>query len=238
MPVTTLQSIVSIQSTLSSFHPLLIEGHSRDSRDPSIVADRIIFNLKRSWNERNVTKPVILITQGDPLTERGISAITRNVADGLKIKRCLICLDEDIDQEHSILADRHDVSYELKYSQLVNIINDEGNSSKEDTTMCTDIRNKAIQKLTNEIERKLHYKNMKRKSLNQDPMPSWTRQYALLQEVTKVAMKQISGEVTIAHATGDIAEFSVTSFYEVGLEMGLIGENDMVNYHSDSDNDV
>lgn len=135
------------------------------------------------------------------------------------------------------MADRHDVSYELKYSQLVNIINDEGNSSKEDTTICTDIRNKAIQKLTNEIERKLHYKNMKRKSLNQDPMPSWTRQYALLQEVTKVAMKQISGEVTIAHATGDIAEFSVTSFYEVGLEMGLIGENDMVNYHSDSDND-
>ena len=91
-----------------------------------------------------MTKPVILITQGDPLTERGISAITRHVADGLKTKRVLVCLDEDIDPEHSILADRHDVSYELKYSQLVNIINDEGNSSKEDTTICTDIRNEEI----------------------------------------------------------------------------------------------
>ena len=50
-------------------------------------------------------------------------------------------------------------------------------------------------------------------------------------EVTKAALKGISGEVTVAHATGDIAEFSVTSFYEVGLELGLIDEkNDMVYY--------
>lgn len=41
-------------------------------------------------------------------------------------------------------------------------------------------------------------------------------------------MKRISGEVTVAHATGEIAEFSVTSFYEVGLELGLIVEDDMV----------
>ena len=53
-------------------------------------------------------------------------------------------------------------------------------------------------------------------------------------EVTKAALKGISGEVTVAHATGDIAEFSVTSFFEVGLEMGLIDEkNDMV-YYSES----
>ena len=52
--------------------------------------------------------------------------------------------------------------------------------------------------------------------------------------MTKAAFKTISGEVTVAHATGDIAEFSVTSFYEVGLELGLIDEkNDMV-YFSDN----
>jgi len=52
-------------------------------------------------------------------------------------------------------------------------------------------------------------------------------------EVTKAALKNVSGEVTVAHATGDIVEFSVTSFYEVGLELGLIDEkNDMV-YYSD-----
>ena len=36
---------------------------------------------------------------------------------------------------------------------------------------------------------------------------------ALLQEVTKAAFKAIGGEVSVAHATDDIAAFSVTSFY-------------------------
>ena len=39
------------------------------------------------------------------MTERGISAITRIVASELGVKRCLICLDEEIDAEHSVLAD-------------------------------------------------------------------------------------------------------------------------------------
>ena len=53
-------------------------------------------------------------------------------------------------------------------------------------------------------------------------------------EVTKAAFKKISGEVTVAHANGEIAEYSVTSFYEVGLELGLIDDAvDMV-YYSDS----
>lgn len=38
----------------------------------------------------------------------------------------------------------------------------------------------------------------------------------------------------MAHATGDIAEFSVTSFYEVGLELGLIDENEDMVYYSDN----
>jgi len=49
-----------------------------------------------------------------------------------------------------------------------------------------------------------------------------------LQEVTKVGMKHVAGEVTVAHATDSIQEYSVTSFYEVGMELKLIDEDDMV----------
>lgn len=51
-----------------------------------------------------------------------------------------------------------------------------------------------------------------------------------------MALKKISGEVSVAHATGDIAEMSVTSFYEVGLNLGLIDENQDMVYYSDNSN--
>jgi len=224
-PVKILRSVLSIQSTLSKYHPLLIEGHSSDTRDPSAVANQITNNLKRSWNKRNITKPIILITQGDPLTERGISAITRIVANNLGIKRCLVCLDGHIDPEHAILADRHDVLYELTYSQLVQILNDtsfDGSPSSNEET------------LEDAVDNTIERKNARRAALGQDPLADWYKKYALLQEVTKSAFKQISGEVTVAHATDEIMEFSVTSFYEVGLELGFIDAQDMVNYSTDN----
>ena len=230
-PVKILRSVLSIQTALSKYHPLLIEGHSMDTRDPSTVATQITNNLRRSWKERNITKPIILITQGDPLTERGISAITRCVANNLGIKRCLVCLDEHIDPEHAILADRHDVLYELTYSQLVEILNDtlfdRGPSGEE-----MDTNN--VAKLTEVVDNIIARKNARREALGKDPLADWYKKYALLQEVTKSAFKQISGEVTVAHATDDIMEFSVTSFYEVGLEVGFIDVQDMVNYSTDN----
>jgi len=235
-PISLLRSVLSIQSTLSPFHPLLIEGHSRDTRDPTVVANQIVSNLRQSWKERNVTKPPILITQGDPLTEKGISAITRIVANELGVKRCLVCLDEDIDPDHSQLADRHDVVYELKYSQLVEILNQQKMTTDEEDGPGDDDKEKMSNKLTVAINNKIAMKNDKRKTLGQDNLADWYPKYALLQEVTKAAFKQISGEVTVAHATGDIAEFSVTSFYEVGLELGFIDEKtDMVNYYDSSE---
>lgn len=225
-PIQILRSVLSIQTTLKGYHPLLIEGHTNDNRNPIVVANQITKNLKRSWNERNITKPIILITQGDPLTERGISAITRCVANNLGIKRCLVCLDPHIDPEHANLADRHDVLYELQYSQLVQILND---TSSDTGTSCDMDTN--IAKLTHAIDNTIARKNSRRKTLGQDPLADWYKKYALLQEVTKAALKQISGEVTVAHATDDIMEFSVTSFYEVGLELGFIDARDMVNYH-------
>jgi hypothetical protein len=153
------------------------------------------------------------VTQGDPLTERGISAITRCVANELGIKRCLVCLDRHIDPEHSILADRHDVLYEMTYSQLVEILNN-GEGAKNDN----------IDKLTEAIDNTIARKNAQRKEQGKEPLADWYKKYALLQEVTKSAFKQVGGEVTVAHAhaTDEIREFSVTSFYLVGLELGLI----------------
>ena len=53
--------------------------------------------------------------------------------------------------------------------------------------------------------------------------------------MTKASFKIISGEVTVAHSTENINEFSVTSFYKVGLKLGLIDDNvDMV-YYTDSE---
>jgi len=213
---TILRNILAVRSTLSQYHPLVIEGHTRDTRDPSIVANRIISNLESHWAQRNITKPIILITQGDPLTEYGISAITRIVANGLNVKRVLVCLDEDIDPGHTKQADRHDVIYELKYSQLIEIL---GHDDDE-----------VVKRLSEAVEEKIAHYNGKRREMGKNPLADWYKQYALLQEVTKAAIKLVSGDVTVAHTTDEIAEFSVTSFYEVGIELGLIHENDMLYY--------
>ena len=227
--MTILRSISSIQSTLSPFHPLLIEGHSRDSRDPTIVGQQLVKNIKNNWKERNITKPPILITQGDPLTETGISAITRIVANELDIKRCLVCLDDLIDPEHSVLADRHDVIYELRYSQLVDILDG-------DTTCTNQTELKTSKQLTDAIENRITMMNKKRVSLGKEKLADWYIKYAMLQEVTKSAFKSISGELTVAHSVDEINEFSVTSFYEIGLELGLIDDkNDMVYYTENTD---
>lgn len=231
-----LTNLLSIQSTLSPFHPLLIEGPSKDNRDPSHVASQIVSDLRSHWKRRNVTKPILLITQGDPLTERGISAITRLVADELNVKRCLVCLDEHIDSQHSVLADRHDVQLELRYSHLVDIINKNNHCADNKTCSSREQQQEEeplIDVIDRAIDERIDSKNKKLKAINLRPMAPWSKQYALLQEVTKLGFKRICGEVTIAHTVQDVPEFGVTGFYEVGLELGLIDESmDMVGYSS------
>ena len=122
--------------------------------------------------------------------EKGISAITRIVANELGVKRCLVCLDEDIDPEHSQLADRHDVIYELKYSQLVNILN--GVTDDGDATTSSSLQKKVMdeshkeaqliaQQLTEAIDNTITLKNEKRSTLGQEELADWYRKYALLQ---------------------------------------------------------
>ena len=69
------------------------------------------------------------------------------------------------------------------------------------------------------------------RSQEQKPfLPQYFFDFAMLQEVTKIACKQICGGVTIAHTSQEISPFSVTSFFEVGLTLGLIGEEDMISF--------
>ena len=61
-----------------------------DTRDPKVVAESVVESIRRHWEARPPSKPVLLMIQGDPLEPRGISAITRLVADALMVDRGLI----------------------------------------------------------------------------------------------------------------------------------------------------
>ena len=102
-----------------------------------------------------------------------------------------MCLDTDIDPEHSELADRHDVIYELKYSQLVDILNgitddnDNNNTGRSSSLQKKDGTNEegqlVSQKLTEAVENTISLKNGKRSTLGKEELADWYRQYALLQ---------------------------------------------------------
>jgi hypothetical protein len=206
-----------LRGTLQQYHPLVIEGHTRDTRCASTVANRIVNSLQQRWEEQNMTKPIILVSQGDPLQESGISAITRNVAKELGVKRCLVCFDDYIDPEHSMNADRHGVIYEMKYSQLLDVLKEHDEH--------------LFHRLEQAVDREISNKNDRRKQFGKEPLASYYKNYALLQEVTKSAIKIVSGDLTLAHTIEEITEFSVTSFYSVGIDLGLVHEEDVVPYH-------
>jgi len=92
--VKILKNLVMLRQALQGYHPLVIEGHGQriDKRCAKTIANSIADHLQKRWKNQNMTKPIILISQGDPLEKSGISAITRNVAKELELKRCLICL--------------------------------------------------------------------------------------------------------------------------------------------------
>ena len=73
-------------------------------------------------------------------------------------------------------------------------------------------------------------KNERRLANDKYPLPGYYRIFALLQEVTKVSCKQICNGITIAHTSSEISDFSVSSFYRVGLDLGLIDPCEMVPY--------
>ena len=194
---------------LAQIHPLIIEGMGGyDPRDPEPIARQIAYQLRERWQAQPPTQPVILLTQGDPIEERGISAITRHVADELGVPRAMVFLDPDIADYHKPNADHHGVILEIPYSVLTSLLERE--------------RAGVMSTLEQAIDAALAEKNRQREIEGKAPLQSYYRDFALLQEVTKAACNVICGDLTVAHTSADISAFSVTSFYEVGLVMGLI----------------
>ena len=204
MKVCTLLTGTAALSKLKDFAPIVVEGGTgrRDQRDPAEVARRVAAALRPRITER----PAILVTQGDPLEPTGISAITRLVADELAIPRALVTLPASIDPEHAPNAPREGVILEVGYDALAASLD--------------------LAALESAVDDALAAKNRARER----PLADYYRDYALLQEVTKGALRNICGSLALAHTDSEIPGGSVTSFYEVGLELGLYSRGDVVPY--------
>ena len=71
-------------------------------------------------------------------------------------------------------------------------------------------------------------KDQQRETEGKAPLQSYYRDFALLQEVTKAVCNMTCGDLTVAHTSANISPFSVTSFYEVGLALGLIDATQII----------
>ena len=208
------QKLGGIQK-LYPYHPLVIEGMGGyDTRDPSWVTGNIIYQLNARWAIDPPKKPLVLVTQGDPYEATGIAAITRLVADRLAIPRGMIFLDPDIADYHAPNADRYKVIFELPYSSLTNVLRME--------------RSEVLAQIVDSVEVHLQLKNTRRLREDKKALQDYYRNFALLQEVTKIGCKHICGGITVAHTSANLNDYSVSSFYRVGLELGLIDVADMV----------
>lgn len=220
--ITVLKDYTEIRSSIQNYHPILIEGPGRsDERDATPIANRIAQSIRQNMITKNITKPLLLISQGDPVEpgkNAGIASVVNHVLTKLELKRGLVCLDEHIADYHAKDADRTNVVYEMRYSQMVKIV------EQHDPSLPTQIEEK-IQKRINDL-------NKQRIDEGREKMKNWVVEFALLQEMTKFAMKLVSGDVTVAHTMEKekIDKYSVTSFYSIGLDLDLIQENDMIFY--------
>ena len=200
---------------LAQYHPLIIEGMGGyDPRDPEPIARQIASQLRKRWQAQPPTQPVMLLTQGDPIKERGISAITRSVAEALHLPRAMAFLDPAIADYHKPSADHHGVILEIPYSVLTSLLERE--------------RAGVMSTLEQAVDAALAEKDQQRETEGKAPLQSYYRDFALLQEVTKAACNVICGDLTVAHTSAKISPFSVTSFYAVGLAMGLIDAGQIV----------
>jgi len=206
---------------LTDYHPVVIEGMGGyDPRDPAPVAMQVAERLAQHWARKPVSKPLLILTQGDPLEANGISAITPRVAQRLGIPRAMVYLDEHIADYHWPNADRHEMIFALKYSEVVDQLNNNlpGSTNRIEAA----------------VEAQLKLKNDHRTAVGNPPLNDYFRDFALLQEVTKAACSRLCEGITIAHTSKDISVFSVTSFFTVGLELGLVDSSNMVAYSGDT----
>lgn len=205
-----------LRTSLADFHPIFIEGMgARDPRDPVEVSNCIVDALSQ---HQLPAKPLIFVIQGDPRRERGISAITSIVAQRIKAPRCLVCMDESMSKHHCVNADRENVAYEFKYSEMVDALN----LSRPDLVV----------KIEASIDQALATKNERRNLAGKAKMPAYCKTFVMLQEIAKAAFAEMCGDLTLVHTYRSVDEFSVTSFYQTGLDLGLIGETNIIQYPS------
>ena len=126
----------------------------------------------------------------------------------------MVFLDPDIADYHKPNADHHGVILEIPYSVLTSLLERE--------------RAGVMSTLEQAVDAALAEKDQQRETEGKAPLQSYYRDFALLQEVTKAACNVICGDLTVAHTSAKISPFSVTSFYEVGLAMGLIDAGQIV----------
>ena len=209
-----------LMERLRTHHPLVIEGMSGyDPRAPEPVASHIVDRLTAHWHANPYRKPIALISQGDPIEERGISAITRLVSNALSVPRFMIYLDPHIAEYHLNDADQYRVELTLPYSALLDHL--------------ATIYPNSEALLTERINKLIDVKNRARKKLGKPPLQSNYRDFALLQEVTKAACRSLCDDVTIIQTSAEIPPFSVSSFFEVGLDLGFIRPDDMISFEAD-----
>jgi hypothetical protein len=202
---------------ITQYHPVVIEGMgSYDKRDPHPIARQVTEQLLKHWLKKPPKKPLLVLTQGDPREPSGIAAITPQVALNLGVQRGLVYLDEDISDQHGSHADRDGVMLEMKYSYLVSEL--------------TKAMPHCMRLLESAIDQQILKKNDQRAKLGKGPLKDYFRDFALLQEVTKAFCSQHCAGVTIIHTSTNISEFSVTSFYTVGVALGLVDPANMVTY--------
>jgi len=212
---------VLLDEILGDYHAIVIEGPgSSDNRDPAEVSHRLVQLLNKHWAESHNSKndegkrgKKVVITQGDPASDKGIAAITKLVAEKLGVHRFLVAFDD----YHAKNADHSGVTHEIRYEQL-----------------CASLGEEAVSCAVSKIDDLVREKNCERAKLGEVELKDYVRCYAMLQEVTKAALRQICrGGITIAHTTSTIDPFSVTSFYEVDLSLDYIHKEDMVQYYDD-----
>ena len=202
---------------LAGYHPLIIEGMGGyDHRQPEPVAMQIVSHLHERWQAQPPDKPIILVTQGDPIEDRGISAITRLVAAELGVPRAMSFLDSNIAEYHKPNADHHGVILEFPYSALTSLLESERPGLMNTLELAVDIV--------------LTDRNRQREREGRGALQNYYRDFALLQEVTKAACHQNCGDLTVAHTSANISPFSVTSFYQVSLDLDLIEADQIVHY--------
>lgn len=190
------------------YHPLFVEGMSGyDPRNPDRVATSVVASVRKYWKTHPPTKPVLLMLQGDPLTERGISAITRRVANALCVPRGLIVLDEEVAHYHSPNADRDNVVLETRYSVVA--------------AWLESCKPGILDHVEAGIQNLIQDKNREREVLDKPPLADYFLLFAMLQEISKGTFLALCGEMTLVHTSRDVVASSVSSFYTVGLALEL-----------------